>query len=61
MLYILEKLAAIQLVKFPTFYGTWQFYYHVHKSMPLVLILSQMISVHTFPPYFPKSHPPIYA
>jgi hypothetical protein len=31
-------------------------HFHVHKNPPLVPVLSQMNSVHSFPHYFPKIH-----
>jgi len=31
-------------------------HYRVHKSPPLILIMRQMHSVHSLPPYFPKTH-----
>jgi hypothetical protein len=44
---LLEELLVAQLVKhFPTFYGTQMVYHRVRKSPPLVLILSQIISLH---------------
>jgi len=29
-------------------------HYYVHEGMPVVPILNQMTTVHTFPPYFPE-------
>jgi len=49
---VFEKLMVTQLVKkFPTFYGTWRFHFHVHKSLSLDPTLSQMN-----PAYLPTIH-----
>jgi hypothetical protein len=49
-----EKLTVTHLVKkFPSFYGT-RWFITVYKCPPLVPILNEMNTVHTFPPYFPK-------
>jgi hypothetical protein len=51
----LEKLIVTQLVKFHLLWNL-QVLYHVHMSLPLVTVLTQMNPVHSLPPYFPKIH-----
>jgi len=52
---VLEKLMVTKLVKkFPAFYGTQRFIAVFTGGLLLVLILSQMNSVHNFSCYFPK-------
>jgi hypothetical protein len=51
---VLEKLIVIQPVtKFPAFYGTRKFTNRVHRSPPLVPILSQIHPVHNLSILFP--------
>ena len=51
-----EKLVVSQLVKFPGFYGTQSVHYCLHKSPPLVLILSKLSPVHVIPASFFMIH-----
>jgi len=53
---LLEKLSHTSSQEILHLLWNLKFQYHVHKSLPLVQILSQMHPVHTFPYYFTKIH-----
>jgi hypothetical protein len=50
-----EVASCVAIQKLPKTLGNTNVYYHVHKSSPLVPILSQMNPVHTSPPIYLRS------